>query len=152
MHGSRNMLTASAKHILVTSSHWQVLVRTGLTALPNGTRRGSRSPALALLRTSMGVPLTLTQTMPGGSYWVKPLRSTTSSCTIFMVPMRWGFKPREVANMSMSLAPIKGYSLSTVCWNSRQYYCYSHDLRQWNNHTSCCHLQGECISGQMGRK
>jgi hypothetical protein len=107
MHGSRNTLTASAKHVSVTSSHWQVLVRTGLIVLLNGMRISSRYPALALLKASVGVLLTLTRTMPGGSYWVEPSRSTTSSRTTFMDLTRWGFKPREVANTSMSLAAVK---------------------------------------------
>ena len=75
--------------------------------LPNGMPRRSRSLALALLRTSVGMLLTLTQMMPGGSYWVKPSKSTTSSHTTFTDLMRWGFKPREVVNVSMSSAPIK---------------------------------------------
>jgi hypothetical protein len=59
MHGSRNTLTASEKHVSVTSSHWQVLVRTGLIILLNGMWRSSRSPTPALLKISVGMLLTL---------------------------------------------------------------------------------------------
>ena len=85
-------------------------------------------------------------------YWVKPSKSTTSSHATFMDLMRWGFKPREVVNTSTSSAPIKRLLLINSVLELKTILRYSDNLLRWNNHTSCRHLQGECISGQMGRK